>query len=143
MTTPTTTTDRPRRAAGDKPSPHPHRRAGRVSSETRATRADATLAPGSGDTSTPATSAQDVQDAPTGNEPRGIEPARLVAILTRATIAGGVLLIGAAGALGTIPPHRWPQVGMALAYAAAAGMSLLIGAGLSWAALTRESPTDK
>lgn len=150
MTTPTINDERPQRAPGDKPSPRPrggaHRARGRnvvAISETTAPRTDATAVVESGDTSTPAAPAPEGQDTPTGGEPRGIEHARLAAILTRTAGAGAALMIGAGGALGAFPPHRWPRVGMALVYLALAGMSLLIGAGMSRVAIWRERPADE
>jgi hypothetical protein len=76
------------------------------------------------------------QSAEPNDEPRGIEPARLVRFLRTSTYTGAAILASGSFLLG-LPLHRWPRLALALAYYTAAGLSMLVGAGLSWAALRR------
>jgi hypothetical protein len=73
------------------------------------------------------------------DEPRGIEPARLVRFLRPLTYVGGAILASGSFLLG-LPLHRWPRVAMAVTYYTITGLSLLVAAGLAWAELRREPP---
>lgn len=123
----TTTDQHPQsRPPGSKPSPRPRRAADPMTLDPAVLRIDAAAGP----EDAPGT-------APAQGEPRvSIEPARLAHRLTQAAAAGGGILTAASGALAVIPPHRWPHVVAALGWAVAAGMSLLVGAGMSWIAAT-------